>query len=871
MKTIREIQFEKVKQVYRELRTFKDEKPDLNTINVLANEVLSSTLRTPMCGKYRVPRHTTVDVASLNAEMGLIKADAESIYDFIDQMQKKLSTMKYVAEVWKQNAANKIKNTMIELAQMTSPSFVQGFTEELDLASVLDQDNTSLIIDSDNSVTLPMVVNNATRYKHRTNDVNIKPVGENLTSTILGNPTSVVNMDENGVLTLTLTGKTITEAGFEITLNTDTKEVNYIYLKMSGVRNGVKVKARVSPDKADYTNVYDSVVTRDQVDIPMEETDVQRLVLTLTMDAPNVVLMNEVRYEFKIEKLLLLSDKRKLSGIYQTKEIPISSDIAFVSLAVEDESIGDVILKYYVATEKDTSGNPTGFFYIDPKDEGSLVNMQSTSSSIRLTPDSANPRWQLSGLKTYGSRLYNIFDILGTGVSEETEDFKIEDGKLVIKDGELIQDTIKLYRGINDYVKLEKEVLIERNVDWLAYTPEPHAAIDWVQRIPLCIKLNELIDSRNISHSGGGLYNQVTIPYELLNYEEIRVTRDDGREVPTLVSDVTYSGGESVITFSASAGTTVLDPNYKHYISFIVTLKEYINTTGMEVTIDLDSVRIGAGDDDLIYGVDFDVYKNEMEIELRKSGQYLSHYDVDYTNPSSPVNNNTPIVVSYKFTGDTGKLMSFFQTYVYVEVPTDIVIRPFTTGELASGNFHMINDEHVGARPSYTLKQGWNKLESTQPFPSRNEYDLNTITGKVSRAGIVIPGNIEYMRPYKDSMRQVAPFILATMDLEEGSKCFSYVDGKMLINFVPTSVEQSFLDEPLTSDIKGDKFLNKKAVWGVSYDNVGWTALPETFYLEFSYTSSGDKQVYVRITIECEDNKSVARVFRVGLNKYREV
>jgi len=419
MKNIRRLQFEKVRELYRSLLRYRDEKPDQYTIEKLSNEVLYSTVRTPMSGKYRMGRHSLVDIGSLNVELGLVKADVETIYDYIDLLQKRLRTMKYVADVWKRMASNKIKQTMVELAQMTAPAFISGFTHELDPNEIMDQNNTTLVIDSDKSITLPMVVNKARRYKHRSTDISIKPIGDDLQASIMGNATTVFNADENGSLTLTLSGQRVDEAGFRIELNTDMGAVNYLYFQMSNVRNGVKIMIDVSSDRSKYTNIYDSVVTRDRIDVPMDEMDIKKVVIVITMDAPSVVLMNEVRYEFKLDKVLMLSDKRKLTGRFQTKEIPVEDTMSYLSLAVEDEAIGKATIKYYMATEKDSNGNPVGFFYLDPKKEGSLVNLKSSLVRVGIGPQDLNdPRWTLPSLKDYGSRLFNILDAFGIGTSK---------------------------------------------------------------------------------------------------------------------------------------------------------------------------------------------------------------------------------------------------------------------------------------------------------------------------------------------------------------------------------------------------------------------------------------------------------------------
>ena len=186
------------------------------------------------------------------------------------------------------------------------------------------------------------------------------------------------------------------------------------------------------------------------------------------------------------------------------------------------------------------------------------------------------------------------------------------------------------------------------------------------------------------------------------------------------------------------------------------------------------------------------------------------------------------------------------------------------------GNFHTINGEYYSASPSYTLTTGWNKIDTTQPFPSLNEYDVNKITGAVSSAGILIPEDM-IMRPYLDSMRQVSPYKLATMDASEGSKCFAYVDGKILVNFLPTFLDEELLANDTTSDMIGSKFLNKRASFDTEYNNIGWVPVPERFGLEFSYTESGDKSVFIKATIDCPDSSSFGKITYLGLNEYKEI
>jgi len=366
MKTIREIQYDKVKELYRRLLKFRDEKPDMATLEKLTREVMYSTLRTPMSGKYRLPRHDSVDVESLNVELGLVKADAETIYDYLDEIQKRLRTLRYVSDVWQQNAKKKVNNTLIELAKLTSPVFIDGFTEILDPVDIMNQSETTLVVDEEGTITLPMIVNKTRSYTYKPEDVSLRRIGNGLTATVMGTLTDLVSKYQHGMATLTLEGNVIQESGFKIEINTDVDAINHIYLQLADVRTGIKVKVETSSNKIDYVTQYEEVVVRNRIDIPISETDLKKVHVTLTMSNPNIVLVDKVKYQFKVEKILLLSDKRKLTGIYQTNAIALEEDIAFVSLAVDDETVGNCEITYYIASEVDSAGEPVGFSYIDP-------------------------------------------------------------------------------------------------------------------------------------------------------------------------------------------------------------------------------------------------------------------------------------------------------------------------------------------------------------------------------------------------------------------------------------------------------------------------------------------------------------------------
>ena len=126
MKNIRQIQYEKVRQVYQDLARLRNEVPDINKIRHLLNEILYSNERTPLCGNYRLTGYEQVDLNALNAELGLIKADLETITTFFSLLDTRLRGLEFVNDVWRENAKHKINAALLEVVKLTAPIFIKG-------------------------------------------------------------------------------------------------------------------------------------------------------------------------------------------------------------------------------------------------------------------------------------------------------------------------------------------------------------------------------------------------------------------------------------------------------------------------------------------------------------------------------------------------------------------------------------------------------------------------------------------------------------------------------------------------------------------------------------------------------------------------
>jgi len=573
---------------------------------------------------------------SLNAELGLIKADIEVIMADFSALDERLRGLEFVNVIWKESIRQKILATFKEIMKLTSPIFVKGFTEELDTAAITDRDNTTLTVLDDGAITLVPVTSSAMRVVHYERDISIKRIGdESFVPVITGRPKSVVNYGETGGVLMTLTGTRASSCGFRYECKTDTKGVNHITVLLGEEVTGINVKVEVSSNRKEFTTVYNQVIRRSSVDVPIEVTDIKTISVELTMDVPNVVLSGEVRYEFRLYKIVMMNATRRSGGIYITKKIPIENDISHVSVVSEDETIGDAIIRYYTSINKDANDNPVGFVSFDPHSAGSIVNMTNSTAAISVVPSSENPVWDIRPIKKFGSPLYNIFD---SGTSVSTDDYTISNGKLEFANDDLniILDTIKLYRGYGDFVKLSRNVVLDKHADTVSYKMYAVDVIDWVEPIELKIKVKDLIEESDIEDYGNNYRNKIRVNWHVHNFEEIRIERDDGTEVHAFIEDIKYllDSAEVVtpeeftesythryvdatyITFRGLANEIILDEEYHHYASFVVTLKDYIDKRSVYVTLKENSIVVEAAGEVFEQGVDFLIQPNEYRVEL---------------------------------------------------------------------------------------------------------------------------------------------------------------------------------------------------------------------------------------------------------------
>jgi len=869
VKSIRVIQYERVRALYQDLLRSRNEVAVSDVLDIMRREILQSQYRLPLSGSYRIKGYEPIDVNKWNTELGLIAADAETLYEYMCALDARFRDLAYVISVWNEYTQARAAKATSSLIQFTAPLYIKGFTEPLNLVEAMDPDATTLSVTGNGELGLTISHGASPGITYTRKDISIQRIGNEGIASVYGDPGNIMNRHSEEGLQMVLQSISAVDAGFCVDMNVNAEAANFVSIHLGKNTHGMRVVLEVSEDGSTFDTVYDAVVSRDYVDVPFTSRKVTRAKVSLTMSNPNIVTADDIRYEFFVHHILFMLLQRTLNGEYQSRRIDLENDISFVSVVVDDEVIKNAEIMYYVTTDEDEDGNPVGFTRVVPGQESALIPIGAQDVSLPIKP--ALPVWKITPDSAYGGRLFNVFDGC---VSAEGDSYSIADGVLTMKSADrgsyrIIPETMKLYRGIRDFIKKYTELTMERQVTAITYAVSEQPATEWVMPVHLKTRNRKVIDKARVTSTGDGTYNVVKITGAVTNYEEISIEREDGIRIQQQITDISFDGIFTSITFAEPVSGALIDPAYYHYITYVTTLQSYIEDTGAAVTILPEGFTVMVGSELLHHGTDYLIHYGERTIELLKTGRYYQLTGVQESGalilPS--------ITIAFRFQEVSGTSTEYYETQVYVSSPTKILLFPFNAGEIAAGNFHRINGDTVSTLHSYMLQTGWSTIQSTHPYPSYNEYDINPLTKQESQAGIVLPDSIEIIRPFRDSMRQVSSFILMSMEKNEASKCFAYENGKLLLSFRPNFIDPSILSDPMLSHTKGEQLICKYPSIDPLYGaNEGYTTQPESFQCEFA-CADDEKQsfIYFKARIEVYDNESSAVIREVGLNKFREM
>lgn len=494
----------------------------------------------------------------------------------------------------------------------------------------------------------------------------------------------------------------------------------------------------------------------------------------------------------------------------QTNVIETDFPITEVSIKSDHRTDNDSIIQYEISNDGE-SWLPISPSNISPDSPGTLVSF---SNKTRYNIDVNEiidwdeiPRDLTLGINPAINILDNVLD-------------NVDNSSLDI-DGIIIDNTLNIYRGIDNYSIIydEFERDIEVNDVYYRFNMSPDTSgltIDDDNFQYDIIDKEAFTRIDNEQHTIDKSY-RVNVRYNISN-NNIRVI---DKETNNLVSIDNYSG--NIITLNPDT--------VNKYAQVSVTYHTKISTIEdndrVIIEVDKNSLR----------------YRNSLNSPYKKDSAIY----YDDTNNKIVLNRGTTIpmdgygigsvYISFKYNIKSQDKYKLYRTYVYYEGTKTITIFPFTQGEIYSGNFHMIDGNDVSRSKKYVMTPGWHSIITTQPYKTNpdNPNDVNSLTNNNTNAGINITG-YSIQRAFNKSLRQVSLHTLLNATPPNDTKSFAIKDNKIYISYTPETLPDSSFLTDATDHLTGNELLCKKAVY--KNDNKKtfdyYEEIPEKFTIEFS-------------------------------------
>jgi len=858
MKDIRITQYDKIRKLYQQLIKKDGRQFSINDIIELRNEIITSTSDLPLSGKYRVDTNSPIDIKSMNVEMALVKTDIESIFEYLTDMEYKKREMDYIIQTYSNYTIDRIRKANLDIMSLSTGKIINGITTELQFQENINEKLSTAVI-LDDRLTMPVYAAKYNEHIYVGNEVKISRIGPDHKVEILGKIANIFNPGSNKTTVMRLypNGKNIySTCGFRINIAVTLKDINYIFLRMDKPSVGMNLKIETYNSNKSVI-VYDKVINSDTIDVSFTKQDITSISIYITMNVPNKNINGNKYYEWVLHSCSILYSMAEQECVYITNKIPIEKEIEHLQLVRSDEASTGATIKYYISNQIDAAGIPTAFDEVLVDD---IYNINLNRQKIQISP--STKEWNIPRDITKGKRLYNILECMP---NTNYGDIKIFNHQISMTGLEIVQDSIRVYNGIDNYRIETRDPGIEYTSDVLVYPTTYDTVTKWIKSIPL--KMN--ITREAIEHANYDFNNLVTYVY--LNYKVSLENREhikfytSGNKVITTLEIVSIIDNVIVITGK-------LPSTYAIYIDYISQLSKMIDSSH-DISLDNDSVEISVNG--IVYrkNIDYIISSSDTRyhIELLKTGEYANVLDIAQDSSGTLQNDSPDVNIKYKFMLYKMNIHKMYITNIYSEKYSEIEIVPFKHSEISAGNYHIINEVDVSKKLKHEIVPGWNVIKTSQPYPSSNNIlkDVNQYTKQKSQAGIIINDSFTIVRPYINSMRQVSPFVLATSNKSE-KECFAYENGKIFLNYMPEFINQNLITDPVYGNITGERFLGKVAVYDIDKTNLRYDVMPEKFNIEFKYIRENEERnIYVKIEMSASSGTDSASVFQLGLNKYK--
>jgi len=540
-------------------------------------------------------------------------------------------------------------------------------------------------------------------------------------------------------------------------------------------------------------------------------------------------------YRFRMNNIALELLNFSNDAHFVTQPITTNFPITDVMIETTDFRPHGTDIKYYVSRDKDRwipivprnlkpdAANNTVTLSLTSVDEFSIGNHTRSWSS--LTPIDSYGANSLINLLEYSTDQH----ILSTpGEVDSTRLSIVED-----PDDEIIEDTIQVFRGYDDWAIEERTLEIERAYQNIEYRFQPYQmasgeggeilsplAVDYqyddISMQPF-LRIDDEAHVIDLSQTGD---KQIITKYPISN-NSVRVIDIKLNRIIKLntIEPIDYDNGIIKLDNTATVGNDVL-----------VTYHAYIENIQAK-----DNVKIDIVPSSLTYK-----RTETIRTDLPLVNEvYYSPYDrlVHLArNNTIPTNKEGWITayLSFKTLTRSNDKYRVFKTYIYYNQDTEIEILPFTQEEITMGNMHIIDGNNVSSRKTYTMTGGWHEIITTQPYKNdpNNPFDVNKLTNKTCNAGIKL-GNYIERRGFQKSLRKVSTNTLANIMPPGDQKTFAYSNGRIYVNFIPDELPENAII--VSTELTGTSLLCKEAIYLEDGKNTfdSYVAKHETFVISY--------------------------------------
>lgn len=783
----------------------------------------------PLSGNYRLEPFDPLDLHRFNAELDMVSIDSLTITDFLTDFYQTVRERILLNEIYKNIYTNKIRKVTNDAVFLTSDQFIAGFTTEIDFKANIDQLGTdadtsssgiklkseSDINQNPDSLSEETVRITVDRYAGVPDTTDHQPE-------IIGKKSAVLdNSFSNGVQVKVYSLLT-EQIGVNFKGNVNLQAVNSVTIFLEPATVGQFMSVTLEDPTTKLNKIFEGLVTSDRTILSFSIQDVRYITVSVYQKLPSATIAGIMVYPFGFRKIKFGNTVRKYSASAVTKPVELKTDTKFLSL-ISDEYIPDkTSIVYSVSYDMDSSGNPINFFSIIPT---TRPNQNKAENFIRIgskrfifgiahnTQVPTAPNWSyLTPDKTYGGKLYSIANI---------------SNQLDLKKVTIAEDSIKLYRGINDWSVIRSKLKTTELHEKVSYFPIFNPNEQGYEPLPIYIQYDEELiplDSETFELSFK--------PNPITSYKFT-----DGNLKPVNLRILDFDNGfiSGKYRIKVEAGTLI--PGQKYNLKYYINLDDITDKTTRVLRT---GSRVYTDNADLLEGTDYNIIDepNRKRIVFIKSGNYRGEKLLaDFLVEEEELTNS-----------------KVYTALVQTDKNITIDIGPFNKSEIEKGNFHKINGEDVSVLTSFSLSSGKYLLQTTQPY-----VGINQRTGLDSAAFISVPKTEVEFRGYEESLRKVPVYELV-LNSGTDDRQFAFLDGKIFLNRVP--------DYPAIVSVDAEgKFMKTIAL----DDNNDPFAIPEAFRIEFDYEDGSDvKSITLKIDLANSDRSSNAtpEVRRLGLNQY---